>query len=280
VSLTGTAAPRSPASVAGTEAGGNAPRWLSNLFGRRPQAQATVPAQTPPRPTLPPNETRDPYVLADEAQRTPQLAQAQEQAVRAANGQLVQFTNSNGQTEALRFERGNNAWRVSDAFNNSMIIRGNGITDDQLVQGTAEAADYWSQNPTTVRHSNATLELSPGDPRARFDDVGGGRIRMGVDGLDEMTFDHEFGHAVGYAAQRYGNSSRPGRPSGWDAAMRADGTSTSVYANGNQREDFAESWLAYVEARETSTESYAALQQAYPNRFAILEAMYNGTQRH
>jgi hypothetical protein len=237
-------------------------------------------AQTPPAPTLPPNETRDPYVLADETQRTPQLAQAQEEAVRAANGEFVQFTNSNGVTEPLRFEQGsNNDWRISDAHNNSMIIRGNGLSADQLLQGVAEAADYWSQNPTSVRDSNGSLELSPGSPRGRFDDVGGGRIQMGIDDLDEMTFDHEFGHAVGFEAQRNANSSRPGRPSGWDEAMQADGTSTSVYANDNAREDFAESWLAYVEARETSTEAYSALQQAYPNRFAILEAVYNGTQQ-
>jgi len=227
-----------------------------------------------------PSETTHGSVRADEAQRTPEFIGPQEQAVLASGGQPVQFPNSNGQTEALQFSRGADGWSVSDAHNNSILVRGQeGVTEEQLAQATAEIADYWTQQPTHLRGSVSTFELARGHQGADFTNVEGGLITMGHRALDEKSFDHEFGHAIGHAQRPLTQVGQTdfGRPPGWDAAMQADGSAPSRYANDTEREDFAESWLAYTEAREAGPERLAALKQAYPNRMALIEQLFNGT---
>ncbi|AKJ03793.1 hypothetical protein ATI61_11643 [Archangium gephyra] len=249
------AAPRAPVSLTASEP----PRWLRNMFA--------------PRQPVVPTEHTHGEVPADEAQRTRALAQEQQQIISGAGSEPVQFTNANGQTEALQFTRENGGWRVTDANQNSMLIHPEpGLTEQELLRGTAAYADYWTQYPEHLRSASPIINLNPGAFRGTYENVTQ-EVNMGVkDDLDEMTFDHEFGHAVGFEFDRQG-----GRPPGWDAAMQADGISPSQYANGNQYEDFAEGWLAYVEAREKGPEHLAALQSQFPNRFAILEQVYNGT---
>lgn len=51
----------------------------------------------------------------------------------------------------------------------------------------------------------------------------------------------------------------------------------SDYAGTNIREDFAESWAAYLEAREPGPEALARYEEEFPERFALLEEVYAGT---
>jgi len=225
------------------------------------------------RPPFVPTEFNSPEVRADEAQRNPALARRQEQIVSGAGSEPVQFTNANGQTEALQFTRESDGIRVTDAHNNSMFVHAEeGLSQEELVRGTAAFADYWSQYPEHLRGATPQINLHPGKIRGDFTNTTQ-EMNMGVrDDLDEMTFDHEFGHAVGFELDI-----NNGRPAGWDAAMQADGVSPSQYANNDGYEDFAEAWLTYVDAREKSPEHLAAIQRQFPNRFALLEQIYNGT---
>lgn len=236
----------------------------------------------------PPTE-EDGAVPADEAQRSPEEREAQEEAVRNAADQcgLVEFTNSAGETERMSFVRDGDDYLVTDSHGNSFRVHPEeGLTEEELLQGVAAFADHWTQYPPHLRGALERINLHPGEMRANYsaDDKS---FNMGMDDLDEMTFDHEMGHAIGYQAGNQGDNALEsiwedvtgdrGVPEGWTDAMDDDGAAPSEYANRNEREDFGEAWLAYVEARELGPEAVEALREQYPNRVAIMEEIWNGT---
>lgn len=240
------------------------PGWFSRLF--RPRAGGV------------PTERTHGQVAADEAQRSSELARQQEALIAASGGAAVQYTNANGQTEPLSFTRQDNSWRVADAHGNSFVVNGQtGVSADQLLRGTATFADYWSQYPTHLRDSAPTINLHAGSRQAKYTTtiIGNtmrGVMDLGSDDLDERTFDHEFGHGVGRTDQPL-----RGAPVGWEQAMQSDGLSPSQYANHSIGEDFAESWLAFVEARERGAEDLETLRQRFPNRVDLMTRVWAGT---
>jgi hypothetical protein len=236
-----------------------------------------------------PTEEEDYSVDADEAQRTPDIARKQEDAVQRAieTGQPVPFVNSNGQVEQISVRQDGEDYIIQGEDGHEVRIHAEpGYPEERLAEDVAALTDYYSQVPEHLRGQADRINLHPGDYRANYvpDDQ---TINLGSDDIDEKTFDHEWGHAIGSQTAAQGDgwverflekaTGETGTPEGWAEAQQADGSAPSEYSHEAAHEDFAESWLAYVEAREEGPEALAALQEQYPHRYAILESIYNGT---
>lgn len=252
----------------------------------------------PWRQTGPAASNRDSYeaVEASNAERSTEVIRAQEQSVLDAvtGGQPVQFQNSNGETEELSIRQvdggsGKTVYELTGEDGHTIRIESElGASENRTA--LARIADYYSQLPPGVRDSNDRIVLSrnpddsaAADFRSREDRI---RFYDGLAHLNEEVFNHEYGHAIGYdedglgengwhrIGQVFSGSDGEGTPRGWDAAAEADPGSVSGYADGSRKEDFAESWAAYLEARENGPEALARLEEAIPSRFAILEQVY------
>jgi hypothetical protein len=236
-----------------------------------------------------PNEEEDYSVDADEAQRTPDIARKQEDAVQRAieTGKPVLFINSNGEVERISVRKDGDDYLIQGEDGHELRIHAEaGYPEDRLAEDVAALTDYYSQVPEHLRGQADRINLHPGDYRANYV-PDSQTINLGSDDIDEKTFDHEWGHAIGSQTAAQGDSwleraleklrGETGTPEGWAEAQKADGSAPSEYSHEAAHEDFAESWLAYVEAREKGPEALAALEQKYPHRYAILESVYNGT---
>jgi len=236
-----------------------------------------------------PTEDEDYSVDADEGQRTPDIARSQEEAVQRAieTGKPVQFVNSNGQTEKISVRKDGEDYVIQGEDGHELRIHPeDGYPEDRVAADVAALTDYYSQVPEHLRGQADRINLHSGDYRANYV-PGEQTINLGADDIDEKTFDHEWGHAIGSQTAAQGDGwlerilekarGETGTPEGWAEAQKADGSAPSEYSNEAAHEDFAESWLAYVEAREEGPEALAALEEQYPHRYAILESIYNGT---
>ena len=237
-----------------------------------------------------PNEEDDYAVPADEAQRSKEEARRQELAVgfSIATGRPVPFTNSNGETEKVSVRKSGDDYVITASDGHELRVHAEeGVSPQELADNLAALTDYYTQVPEHLRDSVDTINLHPAPYRANYVPGDEPVVNLGLDDIDEMTFDHEFGHAAGAAVGPVGDSwiervidearNVQGVPNGWEEAAAADGTAPSQYSNENPVEDFGESWLAYVEARERGPEALAAFEAQYPNRAAILEQVYEGT---
>ncbi|MCA9792673.1 MAG: hypothetical protein KC910_12790, partial [Candidatus Eremiobacteraeota bacterium] len=148
----------------------------------------------------------------------------------------------------------------------------------------------YSQVPDGLRNSVDEISFlkdpdPDGEAAADFRSDGD-KVRFygGLDYINEAVFEHEFGHGVGYETDGQGegilNDLNPfdgdgsGSPEGWEEAIGADGNRPTDYANTNHKEDFAESWAIYLEAREQGMDALEEFAQAYPHRFDILDEIY------
>ncbi len=263
----------------------------SDLFAYRAQRAAELDFEIPDRPV--PEQTfevptdDDGLVETDETNRTVPVALEQQQAIveAIATGEPVAFTNTEGDTQMLRVEQlgGNGEDSVGFELTTEDGTRYR-IDSELSVTDTHEAiariADGITQVPVHLRGSVDKFRLvaeedpdgalaSYGRSKSGWNPFGSteGRITFygGVANITESTFDHELAHGIG-----------DGLPDGWEDAIAADGEAPSDYAKESSREDFAEFWPAYVEARQHGEEALAALEAAYPNRFAISEVIYGG----
>ena len=253
-------------------------------------------------PPGPPADNRGGYaptVITRNSERTPEVIAQQELAILEAvnSGKPVSFTNANGHTEELTVRqiqntRGNAVYEITGADGHTMRIESElGASENRTV--LARLADYYTQFPEHLRDSVNKIEF-----RRESDDTAaavfypfGDRIVFydGLRNLNEEVFDHEFAHGIGYENDGLGEdvlgyigriftgSAGEGTPKGWTEAIAADPEPRiSDYANTNIKEDFAECWAAYMEARDNGPEALAKLEEAYPARYAIMDELYHG----
>ncbi len=229
-------------------------------------------------------------------ERDAELIQQQEASVLEAvdSGQPVEFTNANGESEMVSINQvtgtgGNTVYELTGEDGHTIRIESElGATDNRTA--LARIADYYTQLPPGVRPSVDEIALlsDPEDGVAADYRRDGDKVRFydGLNHLNEEVFDHEYGHGVGYEVDGegegffddvgglFGGQDGQGAPNGWEDAIEADAANPSDYADTNYKEDFAESWAAYLEAREQGPEALEQLMQAYPARFEILEEIY------
>ena len=251
-------------------------------------------SQQSQRGDLPPGESapnRDTYPEVDTMdERTPEVIAQQEQQVLEAvtSGQPVQFTNANGQTEQLQISQvdssgGNTVYEITGEDGHKIRISSELSASDNRA-ALARVADYYSQLPPGVRDTVSEIELlQHADESAAADyQSGNDHIRFydGLENLNEEVFNHEYGHGIGFDASDndngfFGIGGAPdGAPRGWEEAREQDMQNPSDYAGTSYVEDFADSWAAYLEARENGPEALQHLMEEYPNRFAILDQIY------
>ncbi len=235
-------------------------------------------------------------VETSNAERTPAVIRQQElQILEAVNsGQPVSFTNANGQTEELTVRQlentgGKAVYEMTGADGHTLRIESElGASENRTA--LARMADYYTQIPTEMRDSASTFELLRGKDESAAACFYSSSDKIvfydGLSNLNEEVFDHEFAHGIGYQndglgeglldrfGQLFTGSDGEGAPGGWQEAIKSDGSAPSDYAKTNHKEDFAESWAAYAEARENGPDALKRLEEAYPARFAILEKLY------
>jgi hypothetical protein len=235
----------------------------------------------------------------DESNRTSKLAAEQEAAINRAveSGKPVEFTNSNGEKEKLTVQNSEDGdtyvVRGEDGHEFEVSFEGD-FSEKDRTDGLARIGDYYTQIPDHLRDANDKIEVhedgKPDKPNTMAD-YKDQRIRFynGLDHLDESTFDHEFGHAIGYKVEDetqtigdripiFGGDDN-GRPNDYDDTIESDGNQVSGYSETNQKEDFAESWSAYMEALERGPEAVEEFKNEYPHRTEILEKVYQDRYR-
>lgn len=267
---------------------------LSRELFRRQLEQARS-GNLPPGPTA---ANRDSYAAVDvsNAERTPAVIQAQEAQIleAVASGQRISFHNANGQTEELTVRQvgntgGKTVYEMTGADGHTVRIESElGASENRTA--LARMADYYTQVPPQVRQAVDRFELKrqPDETAAATYFSANDRVEFydGLRHLNEEVFNHEFAHGIGYEKDGLGEgwldkigqvvsgSDGEGAPGGWQDAIKSDGQSLSSYADTNHKEDFAESWAAYVEARENGTAALEGYREAFPARFAILEQFF------
>lgn len=231
----------------------------------------------------------------------------------ARRAEIVRELTQNGGTRTLRNSEGENVRvTISGRGNDYQFRLGQGdpvsvefpgsFTADQKAEALERLTDYYSQIPEHLRGYSPRVEFHdhPGPERSdgnrpaanfrtrRFEE---NKINFfdGLSHLNEHVFNHEYGHAVGYEVERAQDGaiegalgwafprfdSERGAPEGWRGAMKADPASMSEYSNKNWKEDFAESFAAYMEAREYGPDVVqASIGSRFPNRARILEQVF------
>ncbi len=272
----------------GTSLGGLLGGLMDNYGGHRDCPPV------PPRPNVQPAANRDDFAEVDfrNSERTPELIARQEEQTRQgiASGQPFQFTNGNGQTEQISLTRAEDgAYHLRGADGHDVRIQSSLRPDEEQV-ALARIADAYTQLPNGARNVANAMELhrdTYGNVAADYN-YRSGTIRFfnGLENLNEAVFNHEIGHGVGNATDgvrdgilgtlwdRGVMGRTQGVARGWGEATAADGRAPSQYSNTNLGEDFADSWSAYLEARENGPEAVERLRRAFPHRVAILEQTY------
>lgn len=236
-------------------------------------------------------------------ERTPEVIEQQEAAVLEAieSGEPVEFTNANGETEMVTIVQqqdtgGQTVYEVTDENGHTFTISSE-LTATENLSALGRIVDYYTQQPPGARDTVDEITLyagdKPGDDAAADYRRDGDKIRFyeGLDHLNEEVFDHEVGHGVGYEVDGegesvisdvgglFGGQDGEGTPDGWSEAIEQDDKRPNEYSETNDKEDFAESWAAYLEAREQGPEALAELEERFPARYAILEETYNELQQ-
>jgi len=248
-----------------------------------------------------PHEHTHDLVPADESARWP-LSSAQERAVEEAWSQhtellgnltletgVVNFPNSQAPPEELMVNRltvdGQPIYTLNDSAGNGLILHSQTPWDDAQAQdAVARVADYRATVPDHLQPEVTSVEFrdgsKPGVPwsAATYYDQDQVVFWNGTDNLSERVFVHELGHAVGFDEGRATRGpwetvrgwfkEGSGVPKGWEDAMREDGDAVSSYSHRSKREDFAETFLAYLDASEHG--ALKEFAEAFPHRTEIL----------
>jgi len=173
------------------------------------------------------------------------------------------------------------------------------------VQALGRIADFYTKQPDSVRGAVDSVTVESGSnpengywaerydhPGFRSAATGGGGLITfyeGLSNLRERTFDHEFGHNVGWATRQAqnreagrgarstlratdratGDDRSPNIPRGYSRAAAADGNAISNYGNASIGEDFAEFYEFYRQAAERGNNSLRRFARQHPNRYTL-----------
>ncbi len=221
-------------------------------------------------------------------------------------GQPIDMINSDGQRHEVQISRmpGTMFGNKSDAYRMRV---GNHTLSYQAPQGLtqpgnlADLANYWSMTPAHLRGELSSIKVNSGQNAAdsfwakEFNmpgfqsaaTAGNNTINFysGTRTINEGTFNHEMGHLIGQRSARETGSTDVDRgvPNGWTALGQKDGNAIEsrhgghshdpAYSTRSVREDFAESWRAYMTARDEGT--LAEFRREHPNRAPGLDRIYS-----
>lgn len=219
-----------------------------------------------------------------------------------SSGRTQTVMNSEGQEFQVQISGRGDSYAVKLDGGKAVPVSFDGEFSPQEKTGALEKiSDYYSQIPEHLRGHSSGIVLTnaeiynfeldgqqltaAGSFHERTKEI---KFYSGVDNLTEQVFNHEYGHAVGYGIEeeqdtfiekvfKKSDYENRGAPDGWKEAMQADGTSMSTYSNSNWREDFAESFVAYQEAREYGSDKVESLANRFPERAEILEDVFSNS---
>ena len=241
----------------------------------------------------------------DESERTPEVVAQQEKRVQESLDKKagVTFQNSEGKSLEVQITKTAGGYQYQMKNGTSVSVSFDKSYDDKAQrQALAKLIDYQSQMPKGFDQHLTEISMEKegamGNTAARRE---GSKLRFfGAEQLNESNFSHEFGHIVGSAveseedtfAQRMlgGLESRifSGRshsaPDTWAKTMADDKRDISGYAvdtintqseSLGLAEDFAETFTAYHEARESGPEALAEFRKLYPKRAQAMDKIWN-----
>lgn len=247
-------------------------------------------------------DEKDFHPKVSEAERTPEVVKKQEDAVKEAirTGKPTSYETSEGQRVDVSVKKTEDGFRYR--FNgNEVSVSFDDSYDEKTKEKTlARIVDYHAQSPTFAQSSFDKIRVDAANPESNTAASYSNRqIRFfGDHFVDEQTFQHEVGHAVG---QKMTNT-KSVVPEGWTEAVEKDGNEISGYGKESfdsknngfpgwviapifgsdaaslRSDDFAESYQAYVEAQESGPEAVAAFEKKFPNRARFLAKQF-GTMR-
>lgn len=216
------------------------------------------------------------------------------------SGETQRVRNSEGQEVDVRISTlSETDFKLQIDKSKPVRVRFHGsFSEEQKTNGVERLADYYSQIPEHLRGNAKTYVITdksaaeyrnkPGNTAAATFTPLTKTIRFydGLRSVNESIFNHEYGHATGYAIEsRQDNIFETvfagldrferGAPEGWKSAMRSDAGPVSKYATKNWREDFAESFTAYQEAREYGSDVVdSSITTRFPARAKILREVF------
>lgn len=179
----------------------------------------------------------------------------------------------------INVEPGDRAVKVKKDQSLTTLLQAQGFKKmtPSLLEAMKEV-NGWKEVPTTFKAGD-TVQVPVKNYGAYFagDDARGVTF-VGIKNIEESTFRHEFGHGVGYLA------TADFLPRDWHRLAAKDPETVSKYGSRKDKQtgvpemsdDFAEFYLAYMEARETGPKAMADLKRRFPNRSQVIEQIVAG----
>lgn len=237
-----------------------------------------------------------------EEERTQEVEDQQRETVNRSltSGQFVPFTTSEGQTVDVKVDKTAEGYRYQLDGRTVKVSFDDSFPEADQPDHLAKLIDYHAQTTPYARDVFDEVRFrKKEDPKSNTAAYYSADSRsltfLTAQNLTEDTFNHEVGHGVAYKAS-FGDSSVP---PGWDDAVSADGNEISGYGTksfldrsiirfeeverigeertGLRADDFAESYAAYAEAKESGPEALAQFESRYPNRARFLKPLFEET---
>jgi len=233
---------------------------------------------------------------ADESERTGTVKRKQDAAVKEAltTGKPTSFETSEGKKVEVSVQKTDAGYSYTLDGKKTDVTFDATYSEASKARCLSKLIDYHAQTPEDVRDAVTRFDFV--DPRS---ENLAGQFRSGTksiaifgeSNLTESTLNHEMGHAVGYKLS--GDKSTV--PDGWEDAVKGDANEMSGYGKSSYDEkkqswggwlrektlgadrsavradDFAESYAAYLEAKESGPEAMRQFSEKYPNRSKFLE---------
>lgn len=259
-------------------------------------------------PTTTPVSTPRPYVVpdvaefhpkTDESERSTAVQQRQEQAVKEAltTGQPTTFETSEGKKVQVELHKTDKGYTYSVDGKPTDVTFDPSYDEAAQQRCLAKVIDYHAQSPKVADGVVSRVDFLKADPNSNLAaQYRGGDKSMafvGEGNLNEANFDHELGHGVGLKL----SGGKGMVPSGWEDAVKADGNEVSGYGKesreamekdggwsgwlnekwygkdrvGYKADDFAESYQAYKEAKESGPEALEKFRTKFPARAEFLD---------
>lgn len=218
------------------------------------------------------------------------------------SGKPLTMVNSNGETFQAEFKH----LRTDDKGNQYHSV---GVGDHRFVtysevgsqtpSALLDLANFDSMTPKHLRGElhrvNIRKDGNPSDEhfaeKYGIEDfhaaatAGGNVINFwnGTSSLNEQVYNHEMGHLIGARRgftdrvyDKWNFSEDAGNvPIGWGDRIKKDNQSVSDYGDKAIGEDFAESWEHYMGARIRGSAAVTEFRTEHPNRFQLLDRIYN-----
>ncbi|MCA9792062.1 MAG: hypothetical protein KC910_09720 [Candidatus Eremiobacteraeota bacterium] len=219
-----------------------------------------------------------------------------------SSGKPLTMVNSNGETFEAQIQHvttgksGNEIYKVGVGDHQFWV---NSEVGSDVRGSLLDLANFDSMTPDhlkgELRQVNLKKGSNPSDPQWAVKygmpdfhsaaTAGGHVINFwdGTSNVNETTFNHEMGHLIGARRgftdsvyDKWNFTEDAGNvPIGWDDRIKKDGQSVSDYGDKAIGEDFAESWAHYMEARIQGTPAMTKFRTEHPNRFELVDRVYN-----